>query len=79
MELKPCPFCGEIPFLEKVPLWRIGAGGTTHGYFGCFEYIVKCNNPKCRCTINLGKNNTIYNSDEDAKKNAITAWNKRII
>lgn len=78
MELKPCPFCGEIPFLERVPLWGTYNNGTTHGYHGCFEYIIKCANPECGCIVNLGKNNTIYNSDEDAKNSAIAAWNRRM-
>ena len=76
MNIKPCPFCGEIPYLEKKPLWR-EYGGSTHGYFGCFEYVIKCRNPECRCTVHLGKNNTIYNSDDEARENAIKYWNWR--
>lgn len=33
MNLKPCPFCGELPYLEKKPLWRTYGDGTTHGYY----------------------------------------------
>jgi len=75
-ELKPCPFCGEVPYYERIPLWEV-YNGSTHGYFGCYEYVVKCHNPDCRCRVYLGRNNTIYNSDEDARENAINAWNKR--
>ena len=32
MQLKLCPFCGELPYLEKKPLWRTYGDGTTHGY-----------------------------------------------
>lgn len=69
-KLKPCPFCREIPYIEKKPLWR-----GSHGYHGCFEYDIHCE--KCECHINLGANTTIYNSDEEARENAINAWNRR--
>lgn len=42
-KLKPCPFCGKSVYLEKVQLWR-NNGTTTHGYFGCYEFVVKCRN-----------------------------------
>lgn len=74
--IKPCPFCGEIPYLEKVPLWDFH-GNSTHGYYGCFDYEIKCHNPKCRCSVHLGNNCTVYTPDEEAKKNAIEAWNRR--
>ena len=50
MELKKCPFCGEIPYIEKKPLWKT-YNGTTHGYYGCFEYDIRCH--KCGCNILL--------------------------
>ena len=74
--LKPCPFCGDIPYLECKPLWQT-YNGSTRGYYGCVEYVVKCHNPECGCSVKLPRNDTIYNSDEDAKNNAIAAWNKR--
>ena len=77
MQIKPCPFCGEIPYLERRPLWREYDRGVTHGYYGKFEYVIQCDNPKCRCSVKLGANDTIYNSDEVAKENAINAWNRR--
>ena len=69
-ELKPCPFCGEIPYIERKPLWR-----GSHGYVGRFEYDIHCR--KCGCEVPLPGNNTIYNTDDDARKNAVTAWNRR--
>jgi hypothetical protein len=77
MALKPCPFCREIPYLERKPLWRTYGDGTTHGYFNCYEYEIKCHNPECGCTVKLGRNDTVYNSDEEARRNAIEAWNRR--
>ena len=72
-ELKPCPFCGSKVQIERKPLWHDG-----HGYYGCYEFIIRCNNIECGCNlINLGRNNTIYNTDEDARQNAINAWNRR--
>ena len=74
--LKPCPFCGKDVYLEKRPLWR-EYGGSTHGYSGCYEFVIKCPNPECGCSVNLGANNTIYCSEEEARKNAIRQWNRR--
>ena len=73
-KLKPCPFCGEVPHIEKKPLWRT-VNGIFHGYYGCFEYDISCH--KCGCKVPLGKNDTVYRSDDEAKKNAIEAWNRR--
>ncbi len=73
--LKPCPFCGEIPYIEKKPLWRTHGDGTTRGYYGSFEYDIRCH--KCGCNIPLPRNDTIYNNDAEAKQNAINAWNTR--
>ena len=78
MNLKPCPFCGEVPYLERSPLWTTYKDGTTHGYYGDFEYVIRCRNPECGCSVYLGRNDTVYNTDEDAKNNAIKAWNKRL-
>lgn len=75
-ELKPCPFCGQYVYIEKVPLWHT-YDRTTRGYYGCYEYVIKCNNSNCQCTVALPRNDTIYNSDEEAINNAITAWNRR--
>lgn len=74
ISLKTCPFCGKEVELKKEPLWN-----GSHGYFGCYEYVIKCDNPKCQCSINLWQNDTIYRSDEEAKRNAIKAWNRRKI
>lgn len=70
--LKPCPFCGQPVYLEKKPLWQ-----GSHGYPGCFEYVIECNNKECGCRINLLQNDTVYNTDEEARKNVIKAWNTR--
>lgn len=73
IKLKPCPFCGSKVELEKRPLWR-----DSHGYFGCYEFVIECKNPECLCRIYLNKNDTIYREEEKAKENAIRAWNKRV-
>ena len=70
-KLKPCPFCGNEVELEKIPLWH-----GSHGYHGCYEYEIKCS--KCGCTVDQPKNDSIYRSEEEAKENAIKAWNKRM-
>ena len=68
MSIKPCPFCGEIPYLEKIPL---------HGYGGCYYYEIRCHNIECGCSVKLGQNDTVYSEDKIAKQNAINAWNRR--
>lgn len=73
-ELKPCPFCGSIPLLEKKPLWSEGG----HGYYNCYEFDIHCINPVCGCRINLFNNNSIYHSEKEAIKNVINAWNERV-
>ena len=74
-ELKPCPFCGELPHIEKRPLWQTYRDGHTRGYYGCYEYDIHCE--KCGCRVNLGGNDTVYRSHDEAKENAIEAWNRR--
>ena len=71
-ELKPCPFCGNEVEVEKIPLWY----GNGHGYSGCYEFKIKCEN--CGCTVNQPKNDSIYRSEEEARENAIKAWNRRM-
>ena len=70
MKIKNCPFCGSEVELKRLPLWN-----GSHGYHGCYEYVISCDN--CGCNKDLGNNNTIYNTDEEAKKNAIENWNMR--
>lgn len=74
MNIKPCPFCGTIPFLEKKPLWRTH-GGSTHGYYGSYEYDIHCD--ECGCRVPLCGNDTIYRTDKEAQQNALNAWNRR--
>lgn len=74
MELKPCPFCGNEVHLKAKPLW--GYGGCK--YYGCYEYIIQCDNIECGCRLTyFGKNNTIYSTSEEAARNAAEAWNRR--
>lgn len=70
-ELKPCPFCGAEVELETMPLWHGG-----HGYQGCYEFIIKCKN--CGAQPNYPQNDTVYRSENEAIKNVIKAWNRRV-
>lgn len=76
-ELKPCPFCGKPVYMEKVPLWKT-YGSCAHGYFGYYEFVVKCRDPECGCTINLIGNDTVYHSEQEAFENAARSWNRRM-
>lgn len=69
-KLKPCPFCGNSPYIEKIPLWN-----SSYGYYGCFKFDIHCD--KCGCRIDLGQNDTVYCEEKQAIKNAVTAWNRR--
>ena len=71
--LLPCPFCGEDVYMEKISLDE----GNGHGYPGDYEFDVHCKN--CGCRVNLGRNDTIYNTEEEAIINATNAWNRRAI
>ena len=70
-ELKPCPFCGNEVEVEKIPLWY----GNGHGYKDCYEFKIWCK--KCGCRVDQPENDSVYRSEEEAKKNAIEAWNRR--
>ena len=70
--LEDCPYCGNSVYLEKIPLWT-----GSHGYKGYYEMDIRCHNPDCRCWVYLGQNDTIYRSEEEAKRNAIQHWNRR--
>lgn len=71
--LLPCPFCGNPVFLQKKPMWREGG----RGYVGSYTFDVRCRNPDCGCSVNLTGNDTVYRTEEEARENAIKAWNRR--
>lgn len=70
-ELKPCPFCGAGVELETIPLWN-----GSRGYHGCYEFIIRCK--KCGAQPNYPQNDTVYRSKDEAIKNVIKAWNRRV-
>ena len=69
----PCPFCNNIPIVVKDPLFH-----GSHGYSGCYEYYVKCENPKCRINPKTKSYNTVYGkSEEECIDKSIKDWNIR--
>ena len=70
-ELKPCPFCHEIPVVTRYP-YDIAAGETY------YKYEVRCMNPKCGCRINMIATDTQWSIEDVAVANAVAAWNKRL-
>ena len=68
---KPCPFCGTMPIIEKKPL----SYGFDGYYINCYKYDIHC--PCCECRLRIEENDTICRSDEEAKANAVKAWNTR--
>lgn len=71
-KLKPCPCGCDYVELKKYPLWN-----ESHGYYGCYEFLIKCANPNCCWKFCPPDNNTIYQSKEEAKRKVINAWNNR--
>ncbi len=69
-QLKPCPFCGANVRVKKKKLLR-----GVHYTLNYYKYVIRCKN--CGCRVRLEGNDTIYRSDEEAKANAIKAWNRR--
>ena len=70
ISLKKCPWCHSSPILVQEPLWT-----GSHGYYGCYEYYVKCIN--CCAIAPNGKFNSVYQSEELARSKAIERWNER--
>ena len=67
-KIKPCPCGCKNVELKKYPL---------QDYKGCYKFIMECPNPNCYWVFYMPKNDTIYRSEEEAKKNVINAWNNR--
>ena len=67
-ELKPCPWCGGIPYLLETPLRHYG---------GCSAYVIKCS--ECGATPPNGEFYDVYSTREYAEQQAVEAWNRRNI
>lgn len=71
--LKDCPFCHDFPELKKIPLWSDNG----HGYYGCYEIFVRCDNKECRVRPKTRSHTTIYETEDECKKQAYADWNNR--
>ena len=74
--LKPCPFCNnESVFLDMQPLWN-----GSHGYYGKYKYIIKCQ--LCGCTNDKCCGDDIYLNTKEEINELIRAiinhWNNRV-
>ena len=70
--LKPCPFCGSTSL--KVESKHNG----THYWTGTHSATVRCN--KCHArgsTASCKVDTNRYGADEETKRKAIEAWNRR--
>ena len=70
-ELKPCPFCSELPSVTRYS-YDVSAGETY------YKYEVRCRNPMCGCRINMIATDTQWRIEDEAVVNAVAAWNKRL-
>ena len=70
--IKPCPICGNIPYIEKNQLW----GENGHGYPGCYSYDIKCD--VCGYPKHQSGDTVYINSHEGAKAEAIKRWNLEV-
>lgn len=71
MEIKPCPFCGNVKL--KVESKHHG----THYYTGTHSASVRCSKchargPTASCKVEPGK----YHADEASEQRAIELWNR---
>lgn len=72
--LLPCPFCGTVPQISKIPMWNT-RDGITHGYTDCYSFTIRCQ--VCGCSTNTVTCDTISLSENEAQRRVITAWNTR--
>lgn len=70
---KECPFCHELPSMEKDPLWH-----GSHGYHGNYKYYVACTNKDCKINPKTKAYDDVYGmTEEDCINKAIEDWNDR--
>lgn len=67
--IKDCPFCGTGGHLYIEPLEH---------YYNNSMYYVQCTNPNCAAMVCHGRKYDVYISAEDARREAIEAWNRRV-
>lgn len=70
-ELKPCPFCGGKPYLEKRHRAFINAETTRVAFVRCKDCEART---KRFPLVDFGHTS----SSEEANKAAIEAWNRRV-
>lgn len=71
--IKECPFCHDIPILNKDPLWN-----GSHGYHGNYEYYVGCRNGRCKINPRTKSYNDIYDmKEQECIEKVIEDWNIR--
>ena len=68
---KPCPWCGGHASMHADSLEKENG----RGYKGKFEYYIQCN--VCGAKAPNGLSYDIYIASDEAKYEAIKAWNKR--
>ena len=78
--VKPCPWCGFGPILKRDPLftnYTYNGQVISRGYVNTYKYYYQCSNDSCGATAPHGEFNTIYDSEEIAKRKARESWNSR--
>ena len=69
LSIKPCPICGNTPYLEKEAMTYENG---YHNYRGSFNYRIKCD----ICHYPREQfGDTVGHTDEQAREIAITGWN----
>ena len=71
-KLKKCPWGKIKPELFKEELWN-----GNHGYYGNYDFYVKCNNQKCKIRPQTIKYDDVYRDASIAIKSACDDWNNR--
>lgn len=70
-EIKACPICGNVPYIEKASLYR----GNGHGYPGYYSFSINCH---CCSYLKSEGECTIYQSEQEAQATAIKNWNTEV-
>ena len=72
MQIKPCPFCGQIPRFSQHDMGY----GNGRGYPGRTQFTIRCDNINCYVRPQV-QTDDIYHDTIEMEKLCIKRWNIR--